>query len=132
MAKGVGGREAQAVSYYDSERYVRWRVRKAVLERDKARVYCGRPVARIKDDSEGGPNDQWRAYDGEGRPFHFDHQIPFSRGGASDESNIVLACADCNLRKAGHRFPREKGEQLALPMEVGDGRLYPMNMPQLF
>jgi len=116
----------------NSDRYVRWRVRKAVLERDKTCVYCGRLVARIRDDTEGGPNDQWRAYDSDGRPFHFDHQIPFSRGGASDESNIVLACADCNLRKATHRFPREKGEQLSLPIEVKDGRLYPMNMPQLF
>ena len=119
------------MSYYDPERYVKWRVRKAVLERDKACIYCGRPVTRIRDDSQGGPNDQWRAYDDEGQPFHFDHRIPFSRGGASDESNIVLACAVCNLRKAQHRYPREKGEQLSLPIEVGDGRLYPMNMPQL-
>lgn len=43
----------------------------------------------------------------------------------------VLSCADCNLRKANHRYPREKGEQLPLPMAVGEGRLYTMNMPQL-
>jgi hypothetical protein len=63
----------KVMSYYDPERYVRWRVRKAVLERDKACTYCSRPVARIRDDNQGGPNDQWRAYDCEGRPFHFDH-----------------------------------------------------------
>jgi hypothetical protein len=120
------------MSYYDPERYVKWRVRKAVLERDKACVYCGWPVDRIRDDSEGGPNDQWRAYDAAGQPFHFDHRIPFSRGGASDETNIVLACAKCNLKKAGHRFIPDTGEQLALPMEVGEGKLYPMNTPQLF
>jgi len=116
----------------NSDRYVRWKVRKAILERCRECIYCGRPVARIRDDSEGGPNDQWRAYDSEGRPFHFDHRIPFIKGGASDESNIVLACANCNLRKATHRFPRENGKQLALPIEVKEGRLYLMNMPQLF
>lgn len=119
------------MSHYDPERYVKWKVRKAVLERDKACVYCGRPVCRIRDDTEGGPNDHWRAYDSEGQPFHFDHRIPFSKGGASDETNIVLACADCNLKKAQYKYPREKGEQLPLPMEVSQGRLYPMNMPQL-
>lgn len=85
---------------YSSDRYVKWAVRKAVLERDKACVYCGEPVATIRDSSQGGPNDQWRAYDKDGRPFHFDHKIPFSQGGNSDETNIVLACADCNLKKA--------------------------------
>ena len=119
------------MSHYDPDRYVKWKVRKAVLERDKACVYCNLPVARIRDDSEGGPNDHWRAYDKYGRPFHFDHRTPFSRGGASDESNVVLACAECNLRKAQHKYPKEKGKQLALPIEVGEGSLYPMNMPQL-
>jgi len=119
------------LSHYDSDRYVKWKTRKAVLERDKACVYCGRPVARIRDNSEGGPNDQWRAYDSDGQPFHFDHQMPYSKGGTSDESNIVLACGDCNIRKGRHRFPRERGKQLALPIEDGQGRLYPMNMPRL-
>ena len=119
------------MSHYDPEHYVKWKVRKAVLERDKACVYCGRPVARIRDNSEGGPNDQWRAYDSTGQPFHFDHKIAFSRGGASDEGNIVLACADCNLRKGEHRYPREKTEQLSLPMEVGEGRIILMNTPKL-
>jgi len=118
------------VSVYSPERYIKWKVRKAVLERDKACVYCGLPVARIRD-TEGAPNDQWRAYDSEGRPFHFDHHIPFSKGGASDESNVVLACADCNLKKAHHRYPRERGKQLPLPLEPSEGRLYPMNMPRL-
>lgn len=92
---------------YSSEKHVKWKVRRAVLERDKACVYCGRPVARIHDDSDGGFNDQWRAYDEQGKSFHFDHQIPFIRGGASDESNIVLACAECNLKKGG----RLEGEE---------------------
>ena len=119
------------MDYYNSDRYVKWRVRKAILERDKACVYCGRPVVRIRDNSEGGPNDQWRAYDAEGQPFHFDHRVPFSKGGASDDTNIVLACAKCNLRKAHHRYPKETGKQLVMLMEIGEARLYPMNMPKL-
>jgi hypothetical protein len=31
--------------------------------------------------------------------FHFDHVVPFSRGGGTDASNLVLACAPCNLSK---------------------------------
>lgn len=89
-------------------RYVKWRIRKAVLERDKACVYCGLPVAIVVDNTVGGANDQWRAYDIYSRPFHFDHKIPFSQGGKSDETNIVLACADCNLRKAKSEHPRAK------------------------
>lgn len=34
-----------------------------------------------------------------GDNFHIDHRIPLSRGGAHDPSNIVLACASCNLSK---------------------------------
>ena len=30
---------------------------------------------------------------------HFDHVIPLSRGGASDVTNLVPACAECNLSK---------------------------------
>lgn len=96
------------MSHYAPERYVKWKVRKAVLERDKACVYCGLPVATIRDNSTGGPNDHWRAYDEYRRPFHFDHRIPFSQGGSSDETNIVLACADCNLRKSKGEHPRAK------------------------
>ncbi len=121
------------MSRYNPEKYVKWKVRKAVLERDKACVYCGRPVFRIRDDSQGGPNDHWRAYDEYGRPFHFDHKRAFSRGGASDESNIVLACADCNLRKAKGEHPRAKvdARQLAFEMKVGEGRLVLMDTPRL-
>jgi len=96
------------VSRYDPERYVKWRVRKAVLERDKACVYCGLPVARVVGEDGWGPNSCWRAHDRYGRPFHFDHKIPFSQGGSSDEKNIVLACADCNLRKSKGEHPRAK------------------------
>lgn len=31
--------------------------------------------------------------------YHVDHVFPLSRGGSNDPSNIVIACAPCNLRK---------------------------------
>lgn len=34
-------------------------------------------------------------------PFHYDHLYPVSRGGSNHASNIVLACASCNLAKGG-------------------------------
>jgi hypothetical protein len=90
-------------------RYVTWKVRKAVLERDKSCVFCGLPVARIVGEEgldRGGPNYCWRAYDKQGRPFHFDHKIPFSQWGTSDESNIQLTCASCNLKKGRGELPK--------------------------
>lgn len=54
-------------------------VKSIVLARDGQRcVYCG--------SIEG--------------PFHFDHLYPVSRGGSNAVSNIVLACAACNLAKS--------------------------------
>lgn len=38
--------------------------------------------------------------------IHFDHDIPWSKGGASDESNIQLLCEECNLRKSD-RYERD-------------------------
>lgn len=34
-----------------------------------------------------------------GVPLQREHVIPYSKGGASDESNIVPACQPCNQRK---------------------------------
>lgn len=50
----------------------------SVITRDNGRcVYCG--------DTDG--------------PFHLDHIWPVSRGGSNEESNLVTACASCNLSK---------------------------------
>jgi hypothetical protein len=38
--------------------------------------------------------------------IHFDHIIPWSKGGPTEEHNIRLLCADCN-RKRGNRFEDE-------------------------
>jgi 5-methylcytosine-specific restriction endonuclease McrA len=38
--------------------------------------------------------------------YHLEHRIPLSRGGSNDPSNVVLACADCNLSK-GAKLPHE-------------------------
>ena len=36
----------------------------------------------------------------QGGAFHLEHVVPLSRGGASTEDNLALACPGCNLRKA--------------------------------
>lgn len=83
---------------YRPAKYVSWKVRMTVIKRDRKCFYCGRPVAYTTGSSLKGDR-SWRAYDSEGRPFHFDHRIPFSKGGKSTPENVVLSCAKCNLQK---------------------------------
>lgn len=79
-------------------KYVGWRVRMIVIKRDRGCRYCGKPIAYCTEGFARG-NACWRAYDCEGQPFHFDHRIPFSKGGSSGPENILLACRKCNLSK---------------------------------
>jgi len=32
--------------------------------------------------------------------LEIDHKIPFSKGGKSDEDNLIVSCRDCNLGKS--------------------------------
>lgn len=41
----------------------------------------------------------WRCCYCDARASHLDHVVPLSRGGTDVESNIVPACASCNLSK---------------------------------
>ena len=73
-----------------------------------------------------------------GQPFPtpdltFDHVIPRSKGGSTTWSNVVTACAPCNLRK-GNRLPREVGmalrsrpEQPSTYLLQENGRAFPPN-----
>lgn len=63
----------------------------------------------------------------------FDHVVPRSRGGRTSWSNVVTACAPCNLRK-GHRLPAVCGmtplrqpEQPTNYLLQENGRAFPPN-----
>ncbi|MCX7933485.1 MAG: HNH endonuclease [Rhodovarius sp.] len=75
-------------------------------------------------------------YCGRGFPAQdltFDHVIPRSRGGRTTWSNVVAACAPCNLKK-GNRLPRECQMEPRQPPRVPttwelqeNGRAFPPN-----
>lgn len=45
------------------------------------------------------------AQEGQEATFHVDHVVPRSKGGATSEGNLALACVSCSLRKG----PRQDG-----------------------
>lgn len=45
------------------------------------------------------------AQEGQEATFHIDHVVPRSKGGATIENNLALACVSCSLRKG----PRQDG-----------------------
>lgn len=56
------------------------RLRFSILQRDKFTCqYCGRSVPSVV--------------------LHVDHILPLSSGGTNNPTNLVAACADCNLGK---------------------------------
>ena len=62
----------------DDSRYIPSEVKRAVWERDRGQcVDCGSK-----------------------QRLHYDHDIPFSKGGGNTVENIRILCQDCNLRKS--------------------------------
>lgn len=63
----------------------------------------------------------------------FDHVVPKSRGGRTSWSNVVAACAPCNLNKGGHMprnvrmVPRTMPRQPTVRELQANGRAYPPN-----
>lgn len=75
-------------------RAVSTRTRFEVFKRDGFRcVYCGGTPLQ--------------------RPLHVDHVVPLAEGGGNEPSNLVTACADCNLGKGPVPLERKK---LATPI----------------
>ncbi|NLX99446.1 MAG: HNH endonuclease [Rhodopirellula sp.] len=54
--------------------------------------------------------------EGQEARFHVDHVAPVSRGGATIEENLALACVSCSLRKAArqHALDPQSGVKAAL------------------
>jgi CRISPR/Cas system Type II protein with McrA/HNH and RuvC-like nuclease domain len=58
-------------------------LRKKVIFRDNSTCqYCGKELNK--------------------KGIHIDHVIPYSLGGRTELDNLVVACAECNLKKSGH------------------------------
>lgn len=65
--------------------------RQRVWERGgRSCVYCAEPIA------------SWTGHD-----MHLDHVVPFAKGGADDESNLVAACPACNSEKSDDNYDDE-------------------------
>ncbi len=76
--------------------YIKAAIRNAVSKRDRGVcAHCGKRASRAEVSKRG----ILCFFDEDGKVFHIDHKIPTSQGGASDEDNLVLACAPCNLSK---------------------------------
>lgn len=57
------------------------------------------------------------AQEGQEATLHVDHVVPRSKGGATSEDNLALACVSCSLRKG----PRQDGPE---PRTGDQHRLY--------
>lgn len=67
--------------------------RKIIFRRDGGKcIYCHRKLGR--------------------RHFTVDHIHPKSKGGSSEESNLVLSCHDCNQKKGNNRLSNREMERV--------------------
>jgi RNase P subunit RPR2 len=84
--------EENAPSKVDEKNYrKKWslKIREKVWKRNKERCYyCHKHLVSFR-----------------GEHMHLDHLVPFSRGGADHEDNLVPACPKCNLEKSDAEFP---------------------------
>ena len=77
------------VSRADRSRYISQEVREFVLEKDEGRCRAMVAGRRCPATTE----------------LHFDHVIPFIRGGANEPKNIRILCQEHNLEKgSGQRY----------------------------
>ena len=58
------------------------------------------------------------------RPFHVDHVIPKSKGGETNLSNLVIACARCNLVKNDSTLAEMGWELLPIPSRADKVRTF--------
>lgn len=76
--------------------YISQKIRNEVTKRDRGVCqHCGKKASRAEVSKRG----VLQFFDDEGRVFHIDHVVTVSAGGSHDPSNLVLACAPCNLSK---------------------------------
>ena len=83
MAKAEAHRECPPATDAQAKirRPIGTRLRFEILKRDGFKCrYCGSPPR--------------------GKALHIDHVVPVALGGSNDPSNLVAACADCNLGKS--------------------------------
>lgn len=66
--------------------------------------WCSKKATRAEVNKRG----QMCLYDENGNIFHFDHKTLVSMGGASDETNLVLSCRNCNLSKRKKKIENDK------------------------
>jgi len=83
------------------------KMRLAVIRRDEQRCrYCLRRGTSVTKPREHGKPD-YVSMDPDKHPWHIDHFIPVSGGGATRLDNLVLACARCNMQKGTKRWELE-------------------------
>lgn len=108
----------------DRERSARWRAENPELRKAVSQSY----KARRRTQEDGGISSkdlkEWKLKQkkvcywcgcGCAKGYHVDHYVPLSKGGKHEADNLVISCADCNLRKNAkdpYEFAQEVGRLL--------------------